>query len=511
VSVRFPSPFARAPHPLAREAADLLIAQLPRLDEGKMFGVLVVQDRDRVGVLRAFSGMLQGTWNRDGFVPPVFDAAARDAMWPAGERELNELTARIAALDETKPSALAALDRAHAAALDEVRARHRANRAGRQIDRESAIDDDARHAIDQRSRGDAAEKKKLLAAHAIEREPLAREVAILDEERRALTALRAERSRFYLHALFDMYALPNARGVTRSLREVFAPDEPPGGAGDCAAPKLLAHAYRNGMRPLALAEFWWGPPPSTGGRIEGVFYPACRGKCGPILAHMLDGLDAEPAPVFGANAIDPDEPRVVLEDDAFVIVDKPTGLLSVPGKSAALHDCVETRLARRYGEAYVVHRLDLDASGLLIVAKTREVHAELQRQFACREIDKRYIAVLDGEPACDGGVIELALRVDVDDRPRQIYDPVHGKPALTEWRVIAPVDRGKTRVELVPRTGRAHQLRVHAAHPSGIGVPILGDPLYGREGTRLLLHAAALSFVHPHTKRRVDVSRHPPF
>jgi tRNA pseudouridine32 synthase/23S rRNA pseudouridine746 synthase len=198
----------------------------------------------------------------------------------------------------------------------------------------------------------------------------------------------------------------------------------------------------------------------------------------------------------------------VLEDDWLVIVDKPVGLLSVPGKSQ--RDSVQTRLLARYGEAHLVHRLDLDASGLLLVAKDRTTHAALQRLFACREIDKRYVAWLEGQAAGDSGVVDLALRVDLDDRPRQIYDPAYGKPALTEWRVVERRG-GRTRVELFPRTGRAHQLRVHAAHPLGIGAPIVGDPLYGRADERLLLHAEGLSFVHPHTNQRVFVEREASF
>jgi len=504
---RFPSPFAREPRPLARAAAERLMAELPRTPrEGKMFGVLVAEDRDgRTTTLRAFSGMLDGSWHADGFVPPAFDVHARDAVWPTGERELADLSARLAALDTSKHDALAALDRRHAMETEDLRARHRANRASRHLARSSHTSEP--HALDQASRADGAEKRRVVEHHAREREPLARAAAEIDARRRAIEATRSERSRFYLHALFDTYQLPNARGEVRSLRALFAPDEPPGGAGDCAAPKLLAHAYRNALRPIAIAEFWWGPPPATGGRHHAAFYPACRGKCGPILAHMLDGLETDPAPAF-ERAVDPSAPAVVLEDDWLVIVDKPVGLLSVPGKSQ--RDSVQTRLLARYGEAHLVHRLDLDASGLLLVAKDRTTHAALQRLFACREIDKRYVAWLEGQAAGDSGVVDLALRVDLDDRPRQIYDPAYGKPALTEWRVVERRG-GRTRVELFPRTGRAHQLRVHAAHPLGIGAPIVGDPLYGRADERLLLHAEGLSFVHPHTNQRVFVEREASF
>jgi tRNA pseudouridine32 synthase/23S rRNA pseudouridine746 synthase len=363
--------------------------------------------------------------------------------------------------------------------------------------------------LDQLSRADAAEKRRMRARHAAEREPLARAVAAIDARRRALQDERAAKSRRYLHALFDTYEIANARGERAGLRALFAPDEPPGGSGDCAAPKLLGHAYREGLRPLALAEFWWGAPPATGGRHHGMFYPACRGKCGPVLAHMLEGLDAEPAPVF-ASRVDADAPRVAFEDAWLAIVEKPAGLLAVPGRGEALRDSVQTRLAARHGEAFVVHRLDLDVSGLMIVAKDRATYVALQRLFAERAIAKRYVAWVDGVVAGEQGSVDLPLRVDLDDRPRQIVDPVHGRPALTEWRVVER-SSDLTKVELIPHTGRAHQLRVHAAHPLGIGAAIVGDALYGREAARLHLHGAHVAFVHPHTKERVEVNWLPPF
>jgi tRNA pseudouridine32 synthase / 23S rRNA pseudouridine746 synthase len=470
-----------------------------------MFGVLVAKTRDgHEVILRAFSGMLDGAWHAAGFVPPAFDEHARDAVWPAGERELAEIATRLAAIDTAPAAVLAALEAAQHAELESLRARHRVNREARR--RARAAGGDLR-ALEQASRGDGAEKQRLIEAQRLAREPVARAAEAIANERRVLEALRADRSRFYLHQLFDTYQLANGRGEVRSLRSLFAPDEPPGGAGDCAAPKLLAHAYREGLTPIAIAELWWGPPPATGGRQHGVFYPACRGKCGPVLGHMLEGLDAEPAPVF-ERAVDASAPAVLFEDEWLAIVEKPVGLLSVPGKSC--RDSVQTRLASRFGEAHLVHRLDLDVSGILLVAKYRSTHAALQRLFACREIDKRYVAWIDGLAGPDAGMVDLALRVDLDDRPRQIYDPVHGKAALTEWRVVERRD-GKTRVELVPRTGRTHQLRVHAAHPLGIGAAIVGDALYGRAGERLLLHAASLSFVHPHTRERVLVESPAPF
>ncbi len=382
-------------------------------------------------------------------------------------------------------------------------ARHRDNRIARRAARQAGPS----HALDQASRGDTAERRRLGAAHATARAPIAARLAAIETRRAAREQARAERSRTLLHQIHATYAVPSARGTRRALRALFGDAEPPGGAGDCAAPKLLAAAYGLGFAPLALAELWWGPPPATGDRRHATFYPACRGKCGALLPFMLDGVDAEPAPSFGGDRIAGDEPRVVHEDAWLAIVDKPCGLLSVPGRGDALRDCVLARMRARYPGATVVHRLDLDTSGLMLVAKDAATHAALQRAFAERAIDKRYIAWLDGEVAGDAGTVELALRVDLDDRPRQIHDPVHGRAAVTEWRVL---ERGpRTLVALTPRTGRTHQLRVHAAHPRGIATPIVGDRLYGRAGDRLMLHAQAIAFAHPHTGQRIEVAQAP--
>ena len=335
--------------------------------------------------------------------------------------------------------------------------------------------------------------------------------------RAAIAAARAARSTELLPQVQAAYRFASAAGTARTLHELFAPALPPAGAGDCAAPKLLAHAYRLGLRPIALAEVWWGAPPRSGDRRSGSFYPSCRGKCGPILAHMLDGLPRDRAPVYGDGAFAADEPQIVFEDAWIAIVEKPCGMLSVPGRTARLHDSVLTRLQSRFPDSagpLLVHRLDLDTSGLLLVAKDSATFAALQRLFANRGVEKRYIAWLDGAVSGETGSITLPLRVDVDDRPRQIHDPVHGKPALTTWRVLSR-ENGRTRVEFMPRTGRTHQLRVHAAHPLGLDAPIVGDRLYARAapdaGERLMLHAESLSFLHPVTGGAIQVERPAPF
>lgn len=460
---RFPTPFDRAAlHPLARRAAMELMETLRSRDanawrlhepgNGKMFGVLVVATADgTIGYLRGFSGMVHGRWDIDGWVPPTFDRHAYDAVRIPAEAEMIDFKARRLALLATA----------------------------------------------------AASARKA-------------NMPRIDDAVRVLDATRAARSRALTTQIHDTYHFANARGEQRSLRSLFAPGEPPTGSGDCAAPKLLAHAYRLGLRPIALGEFWWGAA-STGDRREGVFYAACRGKCLPILSHLLDGLPLDPPSIFGIAPIDPAEPRAVFEDEHLLVVNKPSGLLTVPGRSAALRDCVVSRLRERYPHAtgpLAVHRLDLDTSGLLLIAKDEDTARALQRLFSLRAIEKHYVAWLNGHIAGDHGHITLPLRVDVDDRPRHIHDPVFGKPAHTEWRVLLR-QHGRTRVRFNAHTGRSHQLRVHSAHPLGLDAPIVGDRLYGHtapsEGERMQLHAERLAFMHPVSGARLVIEQPAPF
>jgi tRNA pseudouridine32 synthase/23S rRNA pseudouridine746 synthase len=520
-----PSPFGRLVAPIARVAADELMAWLgahetawPELRApggGKMFGVLVVRDgAGRVGWLRAFSGKLGGAWTAPGFAPPVFDAAARDAFWPAGEAQLRAMAAEIDGASAT-PAAIARRERtaaldAELAALAHV---HAARKTQRRSVRERGGDAATMLALDQASRADGAERRRLIAAQAEARAALAREVETFNAEQAARQRERQARSRELAAQLRDVYQVTDFTGRRSTIDALYAPASAPGGAGECAAPKLLSAAQARGLVPIALAEFWWGAAPHAGGRVHGQLYPACRGKCGAVVPYMLGGVAVEPAPAFGAAPIAEGEPRVIFEDDWLVVVDKPVGLLSVPGRSAALADSVLARLRQRYPGAtgpLLVHRLDLDTSGLLLAAKDEATHRALAAMFARRELTKRYVAWLDGELALargDAGEIELPLRVDLDDRPRQIVDDAHGKPALTRWRVLARRD-GRTLVELSPHTGRTHQLRVHCAHARGLGLAIAGDALYGRgelAAPRLLLHAEALAFAHPRTGAPVVV------
>ncbi len=531
----FPSPFDElGPQALARQAAEVLQAEfragfvapgipaamLDGPEGGKMFGVLVVREPGgRIGFLRSFSGMLAGRWEVPGFVPPLFDREARERVEPAGEAVVKALLARAEQL-RTSPeltglrAAHEAQQARHAAERAELRTRHE-ERKRRRHTRRAGLEasPEALHALDQESRGDKAEKRRMEAAHEAERRELEPRLARLERRLRALERLRWIVCRALMKRLHDTYAVPNARGERRPLRALYAPGEPPSGAADCAAPKLLAHAFTHGLRPLALAEFWWGAPPSSGGRAAGAFYAACRDKCAPLLPFMLEGLRVSPPRLFAPPAAVTEGLSVVYEDAWIVVVEKPGGLLSVPAKDTAVTDSVLARLRARYPHAtgpLLVHRLDLDTSGLLVAALDSRTHAALQRQFAQREIHKRYVAWVEGLVQGEEGTIDFPMRVDLDDRPRQIHDPVHGKSAVTRWRVLERRGR-RTRVAFFPLTGRTHQLRVHAAHPLGLGAPIVGDRLYGHEDVRLHLHAESLSFQHPETGQRVSFERPAPF
>lgn len=337
-------------------------------------------------------------------------------------------------------------------------------------------------------------------------DPVDRQIKQLDQEIRAAPAARElirrrkSLSQHLMKELHGAYHLTNFQGETRPLTEVFAGGIPTG-VGDCCAPKLLHYAAKKGLIPLGISEFYWGRENRSGTRQHGQFYSACAEKCQPILGFMLCGL---------APAI-----QIVYQDSDVVVVNKPSGLLAVPGKGAENQDCVVRRIQALFPDCIAqpaVHRLDMDTSGLMMLALTAERHRELSRQFEDRQVEKRYIALLDGEVSGDSGTIELPFRLDVDHRPYQIYDPVFGKMGTTHWKKLA-MQNGQTRVEMNPITGRTHQLRLHAASEHGLGAPIVGDCLYG-SGTahgELKLHASYLSFTHPCTGQRITLQSTPAF
>lgn len=523
-----PSPFdPLGPHPVARRAAGALMEALragawdtralEAPEGGKMFGVLVVRRPDgRLGALHAFSALWEGRWQVPGFVPPLFDVAARAAVQQAGEEALARLTAVVDALGQAAPlpqlrAQLTALSQQASDARAAQRALHAERRAARALERAvPGLTPQAAHAVDQRSRADKAERRQREAQHAAARAAL--EAALHPLERRLAAALRlrAMRSRALMAAIHDTYVVRSFDGQERPLRALY-PEGPPSGAGDCAAPKLLAFANAHRLRPLALAEFWWGSAPAGAARSPGTFVEACALKCGPLLPALLQGLEVAP-PRAVAEGVAAVQPLEVVHDDAWVVVvNKPAGLLSVPGRGEALTDSALTRLRARWPGLLSVHRLDLDTSGLLLFAKDAATHAALQRQFEARAVHKRYVAVLEGAVREEAGSIALPLGEDLAHRPRQQVDALHGRPARTEYRVLSR-EGGRTRVALFPHTGRTHQLRVHVAHPRGLGCPIVGDRLYGLGGAaRLLLHAEALEFEHPGTGARARFEAPAPF
>ena len=316
--------------------------------------------------------------------------------------------------------------------------------------------------------------------------------------------------------LFQQYRLLNGRGETKDLVEIWqdyhsAPrirsrfPLPPGGTGDCCAPKLLQYAYLHHLTPVCMAEFWWGESPKSLIRHHGQFYPACRGKCKPVLTWMLQGLDVDPH-TDAADAVYP-EPAIIYEDEAMAVLSKPAGMLSVPGKTD--DDSVAAWAQRRWPGAMLVHRLDMLTSGILLAAKTMEAYQQLQQQFTDRTVKKKYLAIVEGSPAKEHGIIDLPLASDPMNRPLQVVDLENGKRAITEYRVLQAGQHSL--LALWPHTGRTHQLRMHCAHPEGLGCPIVGDELYGRKADRLYLQAQAISFVHPTTGKRMHFELPYPF
>ncbi len=314
--------------------------------------------------------------------------------------------------------------------------------------------------------------------------------------------------------LFRQYKMLNARGEEKDLVEIWQDYHssprirekyplPPGGTGDCCAPKLLQYAYQHDLKPVCMAEFWWGPSPKSEVRHHGQFYPACSGKCKPVLAWMLQGLDVDPNPEV--QGLRHQEPRIVWEDEVMAVVDKPSGMLSLPGKIG--DDSVATWALKRWPGAMLVHRLDMMTSGILLVAKTSDAYHHLQKQFEERTIKKKYLAVVEGVPQQEHGIIDLPLSSDPLNRPYQMVDYAHGKRAITEYRALTRVTKEPSRcytlLALWPHTGRTHQLRMHCAHEQGLGCPIMGDELYGTKADRLYLQAQAISFVHPASGRKL--------
>ena len=534
---KFTYPFHYTPHPLCVLAAEEVKAYIAsrkewqeELASGKMFGVLIVQtdngitnnEENQIGYLAAFSGNLAGKNLHPYFVPPVYDLLQPEGFFKIEEEQISAINIRIRELEnsgsylDSKEKWKIETEQAKAV-LNQAKAELKMAKEAREIRRQSSpeLSGEEQASLIRESQYQKAEYKRLEKKWKKRLEELETEVRYFDIEIERLKTERKERSAALQRKLFEQFRMLNAQGEVKDLYTIFeqtVQKVPPAGAGECALPKLLQYAYLHQLRPLAMAEFWWGDSPKNEIRHHGYYYPSCKGKCEPILQHMLQGLEVDENPLL--NPVhEEEELEIVFEDEWLLVVNKPAGMLSVPGK-VENRDSVYHRLKKKYPEAtgpIIVHRLDMATSGLLLVAKTKEVHQDLQAQFANRSIKKRYVAVLDGIVLSERtGRIELPLCLNPLDRPRQIVSKEYGKEAITEYKIISESEkiidesersinepRKYTRIVFYPLTGRTHQLRVHAAHPEGLGCPILGDELYGKKADRLYLHAEYIEFRHP--------------
>ena len=521
---QFTYPFHYTPHPLCVRATEEVQAYLQsrpewheELQHGKMFGVLIVRDNQgNIGYLAAFSGNLAGSNHHPFFVPPVYDL-----LDPNGYFKQEE--ARISALNSVILNA-------------------------------SPLCHPESPSVIQTTEGRKNLENTHVDAHEILRFALDDKKEALDGKNYNIDSLKEERKQRSIALqqwIFRQFRLLNAKGEAKDIEQIFeetARRNPPAGTGECAAPKLLQYAYQHQLHPLAMAEWWWGDSPKGEIRRHGHYYPSCRHKCEPILRHMLQGLDVEPNPLLISNT-DATQLHTVYEDEYLLVVNKPAGMLSVPGKTGQAS--VLSILQERYPDAtgpLLVHRLDMDTSGLLLAAKDKDIHAQLQAQFESRSVKKRYLALLEGIPQDKEpkGFIRLPLRPDFDNRPYQLVDFEYGKPAVTRYEILSPLvilseakdldtstngiqilppygrqndiktmdnhdNTGRTLIHYYPETGRTHQLRVHSAHPDGMNCPIVGDPLYGQPADRLYLHAEYLEFRHPVHGKILKIQSSNPF
>ncbi len=524
----FTFPFCYEPHPLsilaAKELQDYIQTQSDwqhnfglegdKNGIGKMFGVLVVQNKENeLGYLAAFSGKLAGGNHHKRFVPPVFDILEEEGFFRLEEQNINTINRAIEKLEnaeafiQLKTQLLQAQEQANEEStqlkqqLKEAKAARDIRRQAAQASLSPSDFEELKVILNNESVYLYFQLKDLSKIWKWRLSEIQLQLDVYQAEINALKAERKNKSALLQQQLFDNYTFLNKYGETKSLCDIFPLSEnvvPPAGAGECAAPKLLQYAFLHQLKPITLAEFWWGRSPNSEIRKHAHFYSACMSKCEPILAHMLKGIKMDTNPMSINTALGQDF-ETIYEDDYLLVINKPVDFLSVPGKK--VEDSIYSRIKDKYPEctgSLIVHRLDMSTSGLMLIAKTKEVHQHLQSQFIKRKIKKRYTALLDGIVLQDEGLIDLPLRVDLDDRPRQLVCYEHGKPAQTLWKVVERLNN-QTKIHFFPITGRTHQLRVHASHPLGLNIPIIGDDLYGKRADRLYLHAESLEFMHPHS------------
>lgn len=492
---------------------------------GKMFGVLVVKDEQgKLGFLAGFSGKLASSNHHSDFVPPVYDLLDPSGFFLKEEEIINEINRKIESKESDPKVSRFYLEHEKLVSkanliISEFKAdvikRKKLRRSARKIAVETMSKSDyevlhEKHKLE--SLQQQFQLRELQEYWASEIDKSDQNLQSILEPIIQLKKERKERSAALQKRIFLEYSFFDCNQNSKSLNEIFHKEMdvvPPSGAGECAAPKMLHYAFKNNLIPIAMAEFWWGESPKSKIRKHKNYYPACRSKCEPILKHMLSDTKMDPNPLL-ENAVD-FKLDVIYEDSALIVINKPPEVLSVPGKTIEMSVLYKLRLA--FPEAtgpLLIHRLDMSTSGILIAAKNKEFHKDLQAQFMGRSVEKTYIAVLDGIVQNRNGVIDLPLRVDLDNRPHQLVCHEHGKRAVTKYNVVEIRD-GRTRIEFSPITGRTHQLRVHAAHSKGLGCPIWGDDLYGIKRDRLHLHAEQLKLIHPETKEPMVFKVEAPF
>ena len=531
---KFTFPFYYEPHSLAKIATEEIQEYLESqtdfkhnfgldttktdLPIGKMFGVLIVQNqKNKVGYLAAFSGKLADKSLPEKFVPPVFNMRTEGSFYIKGELEIDKINAQLTLLKSNEryivlKKSFKKLTQAIAEDLENQRKKMKLSKSDRKLRKKKSISvlselevKNLTKKLMQESYNDQFFYKELLEYYETKSKKEGKEVVVFENKIALLKKERKEKSNYLQQTLFSKYAFLNPQKELKNLLDVFNDPaiKPPAGSGECSAPKLLQYAFANDLKPISMAEFWWGISPNSAVRKHKNYYPACQSRCKPILTHMLQGLKLDPNLLL-ENLSEKQELKIIYEDDVLIVVNKPAEFLSVPGKE--ITDSVYSRIKEKYPTAtgpLIVHRLDMSTSGILLLTKTKEANKVLQSQFINRSVKKRYVALLDGNLSENSGKIKLPLRVDLDDRPKQLVDSVHGKNAETDWEIIRR-ENGKTRVYFYPITGRTHQLRVHAAHKNGLNTPIFGDDLYGKKTNRLHLHAEFIEFFHPSTNEKMS-------
>ena len=528
----FTFPFYYQPHPLAAKAAQEVQNYLEYqtdfnhnfgLDKnqnglviGKMFGVLVAENvKKERGFLAAFSGKLAESNHHAYFVPPVFDLLDNDGFFKPEEEILNQINRKIELLEQneaylnSKQNLAEIIENAQTDLNRQKEIIQQKKKLRDEIRQNQTVDFSLETKLSEESKNENILLKKMSQFWQHNKKIAQAALDVFEKELIDLKELRKQKSSELQQKIFAHYSFLNAKKELKSLGAIFE-NNPPAGAGECAAPKLLHYAFLHGFQPIAMAEFWWGQSPKSEIRQHKQFYPACRSKCEPILNHILSGLSVDANPLLE----NPDEDKkidIIFEDDALAVIAKPTEFLSVPGKN--VQTSVFTEMQKLFPKAtgpLIVHRLDMSTSGLMLIAKTEESYKNLQSQFIRRTIEKRYVALLDGIVKTPKGTINLPLRVDLDNRPHQLVCYEHGKNAVTNYEVIE-IKNKQTRIYFYPITGRTHQLRVHAAHTLGLQTPIVGDDLYGQKKDRLCLHAERITFSHPENGERMTFTLPPDF